>query len=108
MLHDRPQHLAQRWITYRRRQALGDLFLGPYVVLLAVPRWALRAMPADDRRPPMATRAVTAATDRAMRRRRDAARLTRDDQWPLIAVSPARHSASQAADDQVTGGARAA
>jgi hypothetical protein len=25
MLHDRPQHLAQRWITYRRRHALGDL-----------------------------------------------------------------------------------
>lgn len=30
MLHDRPQHLAQRWITYRRRWALADLFLGPY------------------------------------------------------------------------------
>ena len=28
MLHDRPQHLAQRWITYRRRSAVGDLFLG--------------------------------------------------------------------------------
>ena len=31
MLHDRPHHLRQRWITYRRRYALGDLFLGPYV-----------------------------------------------------------------------------
>jgi hypothetical protein len=30
MLHDRPHHLAQRWITYRRRYALGDLFLGRY------------------------------------------------------------------------------
>ena len=30
MLHDRPHHLAQRWITYRRRSALGDLFLGLY------------------------------------------------------------------------------
>ena len=30
MLHDRPHHLAQRWITFRRRWALGDLFLGPY------------------------------------------------------------------------------
>ena len=30
MLHDRPHHLAQRWITYRRRYALGDLFLGLY------------------------------------------------------------------------------
>jgi hypothetical protein len=29
MLHDRPHHLAQRWITYRRRSAVGDLFLGP-------------------------------------------------------------------------------
>ena len=30
MLHDRPYHLAQRWLTYRRRWALGDLFLGLY------------------------------------------------------------------------------
>jgi hypothetical protein len=36
MLHDRPRHLAQRWITYRRRLAVGDLFLGPYQTLIAV------------------------------------------------------------------------
>jgi hypothetical protein len=30
MLHNRPYHLAQRWLTYRLRQALGDLFTGPY------------------------------------------------------------------------------
>ena len=30
MLHDRPFHLAQRWLTYRRRYALGDLFFGRY------------------------------------------------------------------------------
>jgi hypothetical protein len=30
MLHDRPFHLAQRWLTYRRRWAIGDLFFGPY------------------------------------------------------------------------------
>ncbi len=30
MLHDRPHHLAQRWLTYRRRWAIGDLFLGSY------------------------------------------------------------------------------
>ena len=30
LLHDRPYHLARRRITYRRRLALGDLFLGPY------------------------------------------------------------------------------
>ena len=30
MLHDRPHHLAQRWITYRRRYALADLFFGSY------------------------------------------------------------------------------
>src|SRR5271165_4100712 len=35
MLHDRPHHLAQRWITYRRRSAVGDLFLGPYLALIA-------------------------------------------------------------------------
>jgi len=28
--HDRPHHLAQRRITYRRRWAIGDLFLGRY------------------------------------------------------------------------------
>ena len=30
LLHDRPHHLNQRRITYRRRWATGDLFLGPY------------------------------------------------------------------------------
>jgi hypothetical protein len=35
MLYDRSHHLAQRWITYRRRLAIGDLFLGPYQVLVA-------------------------------------------------------------------------
>jgi hypothetical protein len=30
MIHDRGYHLAQRWITYRLRYALGDIFLGPY------------------------------------------------------------------------------
>jgi hypothetical protein len=33
-LHDRPHHLAQRWITYRRGLAAGDLFLGPYPALI--------------------------------------------------------------------------
>jgi hypothetical protein len=31
--HDRPYHLAQRWITYRARYALGDLFVGLYAEL---------------------------------------------------------------------------
>ena len=35
LLHDRSHHLAQRWITYRRRLAIGDLFLGPYQALVA-------------------------------------------------------------------------
>ena len=35
MIHDRNYHLAQRWITYRRRLAFGDLFLGPYPALIA-------------------------------------------------------------------------
>jgi hypothetical protein len=35
LLHDRTHRLRQRRITYRRRDALGDLFLGP----------CLRAMP---------------------------------------------------------------
>jgi hypothetical protein len=35
MLHDQPRHLVQRWITYRRRLAIGDLFLGPYPAVIA-------------------------------------------------------------------------
>lgn len=30
ILHDAPHHAGQRWITYRLRSALGDLFIGPY------------------------------------------------------------------------------
>jgi hypothetical protein len=30
MIHDRPEHLRRRRITWRARRALGDLFLGPY------------------------------------------------------------------------------
>jgi hypothetical protein len=30
LLHDQPYHRAQRWITFRRRYATGDLFLGFY------------------------------------------------------------------------------
>ena len=30
LTHDRAWHLLQRWITYRLRYAMADLFLGPY------------------------------------------------------------------------------
>ena len=30
MLHDRPEHQRRRWLTLRRRKAIGDLFLGLY------------------------------------------------------------------------------
>ena len=30
LLHDREEHQRQRWLTYRLRYALGDLFLGRY------------------------------------------------------------------------------
>jgi len=36
MIHDRPHHLAQRRITYLLRRALGDLFLGPYLVCFGI------------------------------------------------------------------------
>ena len=39
ILHDRPYHLAQRWITYRLRYAIGDLFLGLYQRGFASLRW---------------------------------------------------------------------
>jgi hypothetical protein len=48
MLQDRPFHLAQRWLTYRRRWAIGDLFFGRYgiqppsPVLLLTAGWAGR------------------------------------------------------------------
>ena len=43
MLHDRPHHLVQRWITYRRRYALADLFFGSYERPLPFP--ASQAVP---------------------------------------------------------------
>ena len=33
LIHDRPRHLRQRWLTCRGRYALGDLFLGIYTEL---------------------------------------------------------------------------
>lgn len=30
ILHDKAEHLRQRWLTYRLRKAVGDLFLGTY------------------------------------------------------------------------------
>jgi hypothetical protein len=41
MMHDRPFHLAQRWLTYRRRSAIGDLFLGAYCIQLPTAGWFL-------------------------------------------------------------------
>ena len=32
MIHDWKHHMARRRITYLMRQAIGDLFLGPYPV----------------------------------------------------------------------------
>jgi hypothetical protein len=48
LIHDRPQHRRQRWITCRRRYALGDLFLGFYTELsraVALSREAGKALP---------------------------------------------------------------
>jgi hypothetical protein len=44
LLHDRPYHVAQRWVTYRRRLALGDFFLGLYGQRLLQP-WRLLSFP---------------------------------------------------------------
>ncbi len=30
MLHDREEHRRRRWLTFRMRKAIGDLFLGRY------------------------------------------------------------------------------
>jgi hypothetical protein len=106
MLHDRPQHLAQRWITYRRRRALGDLFLGPYGVLLTALRSAWRTTLADDRRH-VSNHAVI-VTRVPLRSRQNAARLTPNDTCPMIAFSPPLLNRRKAAQDQVPDRARAA
>ena len=49
MLHDRPHHLMQRWLTYRRRSALADLFLGRYETSL--PHSMMRALSQRRMRP---------------------------------------------------------
>ena len=49
LIHDRPRHLRQRWITCRRRYAIGDLFLGLYAELsraMAGARIAEKTFPA--------------------------------------------------------------
>jgi len=42
--------LAQRWITYRRRLAVGDLFLGPYPAMIATLTSRTTATLGQDRR----------------------------------------------------------
>jgi hypothetical protein len=37
LLHDLPYHRVQRWLTFRRRWAVGDLFLGLYEVQMSLP-----------------------------------------------------------------------
>jgi hypothetical protein len=51
MLHDRSHHLAQRWITYRRRLAIGDLFLGPYPALIALSSSTYSTIPFEYTKP---------------------------------------------------------
>jgi hypothetical protein len=84
MLHDRPQHLVQRWITYRRRQALGDLFLGPYAVLLTTlgtsPHASLQVL---NRSKTTSSNQVVAALP-AMLNRRTTVKLLFDKQCTLI------------------------
>ena len=53
ILHDRPYHLAQRWITYRLRYAFGDFFLGVYERRFGSLRWVedlLKGRPCQPRR----------------------------------------------------------
>jgi hypothetical protein len=52
LLQDRSHHLAQRWITYRRRRAIGDLFLGPYQALVAALPSKYRARSSGTQRSP--------------------------------------------------------
>jgi len=37
LLHDLPFHRVQRWLTFRRRWAVGDLFLGFYELQMSLP-----------------------------------------------------------------------
>jgi hypothetical protein len=36
LLHDLPFHRVQRWLTFRRRWAVGDLFLGLYEMQMSL------------------------------------------------------------------------
>jgi hypothetical protein len=40
LLHDLPYHRVQRWLTFRRRWAVGDLFLGLYEMQMSLPPFA--------------------------------------------------------------------
>jgi hypothetical protein len=40
LLHDLPFHRVQRWLTFRRRWAVGDLFLGLYEMQMSLPPFA--------------------------------------------------------------------
>jgi hypothetical protein len=50
LLHDRLYHVAQRWVTYRQRFALGDFFLGLYDQRLLQP-WRLLSFRMQPRPP---------------------------------------------------------
>jgi hypothetical protein len=78
MLQDRPHHLAQRWVTYRRRRALGDLFLGSYAALIAVLRSERTASFPD-----FYTRSRMSATA-AIRARTKITKPILDRHWPQI------------------------
>jgi hypothetical protein len=83
LLQDRLHHLAQRWITYRKRRALGDLFLGSYGAMIAALRLNRTASFLDfHRRPRMSGGTFIART--ASARRPNAAKFIADRPWSQI------------------------
>jgi hypothetical protein len=66
MLHDQPQHLAQRWVTYRRRLAVGDFFLGPYPAMVTALKRTAGERNALSRSPENARRLRNSSPDRSV------------------------------------------
>jgi hypothetical protein len=78
LLQDQSHHLAQRWITYRKRRALGDLFLGSYGAMIAILRSDRTASFPDFHRPPRISSGFTARTASVILRRPNAAKFIFD------------------------------
>ena len=79
-----PHHTRQRWLTYRRRWAAGDLFLGPYTVGTMIQELSVRVRKAAGAAPALASeRAEVEAMLRRIEELRRAATRRFAAPWPV-------------------------